>query len=165
MWVIFPTFHKNMTLNKDTFKGEYQYSLDSKGRINIPAKFRQSLSKKNQNTFVATRGQDPCVWIYPLTEWKKIEDELRNLSSVSGVHRTFIMQIAMSATPSTCDKQGRIMLSPSLVSYAQLNKEALIIGMINKIEIWNPETLKNVDNKNINNDINELNALADKIVI
>ena len=56
-----------MTLNKDTFTGEYQYSLDSKGRVNIPAKFRQSLSKKNQNTFVATRGQDPCIWVYPLT--------------------------------------------------------------------------------------------------
>ena len=154
-----------MTLNKDTFTGEYQYSLDSKGRVNIPAKFRQSLSKKNQNTFVATRVQDPCVWIYPLTEWKKIEDELRNLSSVSGVHRTFIRQIARSATPSTCDKQGRIMLSPSLISYSQLDREALIIGMINKIEIWNPKTLKNVDSKNINNDINELNNLADKIVI
>ena len=154
-----------MTLNKDTFTGEYQYSLDSKGRVNIPAKFRQTLSKKNQNTFVATRGQDPCIWIYPLTEWKKIEDDLRKLSSVSSVHRTFIRQIARSATPSTCDKQGRITLSPSLISYANLDKEALIIGMINKIEIWNPETLNNVDTENINKDINELNSLADKIVI
>ena len=154
-----------MTLNKDTFTGEYQYSLDSKGRVNIPAKFRQALSKKNLNTFVATRGQDPCVWIYPLTEWKKIEDELRNLSSVSGVHRTFVRQIARSATPSTCDKQGRITLSPSLISFSQIDKDALIIGMINKIEIWNPETLKAVDEKNINRDSEELNSLADKIVI
>ena len=154
-----------MTLNKDTFTGEYQYSLDSKGRVNIPAKFRQALSKKNQNTFVATRGQDPCVWIYPLTEWKKIEDELRNLSSVSGIHRTFIRQIARSATPSTCDKQGRISLSPSLISFSRIDRNALIIGMINKIEIWDPETLKAVDEKNINEDSNELNSLADKIVI
>ena len=154
-----------MTLYKDTFTGEYQYSLDSKGRVNIPAKFRQALSKKNQNTFVATRGQDPCVWIYPLTEWKKIEDELRNLSSVSGIHRTFIRQIARSATPSTCDKQGRISLSPSLISFSRIDKNALIIGMINKIEIWDPETLKAVDEKNINEDSNELNSLADKIVI
>ena len=154
-----------MTLSSNTFIGEYKYSLDSKGRINIPAKFRQSLSKDNHNTFVATRGQDPCIWIYPIKEWKKIEDELRKLSSISGIHRTFIRQIARSATPSTCDKQGRIILSPSLISYAQLDKEALIIGMINKIEIWNPATLKNVDSKNINDDINELNNLADKIVI
>ena len=154
-----------MTLNKDTFTGEYKYSLDSKGRINIPAKFRQSLSKKNQNTFVATRGQDPCIWIYPLTEWKKIEDELRNLSSASGIHRTFVRQIARSATPSTCDKQGRIMINPPLISYSSLKKDALIIGMINKIEIWNPEILKEVDKNNIINDSSEFNALSDKIVI
>ena len=77
-----------MTLNKDTFTGEYQYSLDSKGRVNIPAKFRQSLSKKNQNTFVATRGQDPCIWVYPLTEWKKIEDECE-------IYRQFLVFIEL----------------------------------------------------------------------
>ena len=154
-----------MTLSSNTFTGEYQYSLDTKGRINIPAKFRQSLSDNNQNTFVATRGQDPCIWVYPLTEWKKIENELRNLSSVSGIHRTFVRQIARSATPSTCDKQGRIVISPSLISYSSIDKEALIIGMINKIEIWNPKILETVDKNNINNDPNEFSALSDKIVI
>ncbi len=154
-----------MTLTSNTFIGEYQYSLDSKGRINIPAKFRQSLSKDNDNTLVATRGQDPCIWIYPIKEWKKIEDELRKLSSISGIHRTFVRQIARSATPSTCDKQGRIIISPSLLSYAGLNKEALILGMINKIEIWNPDILEKVDKNNINDDPNEFNSLAEKIVI
>ena len=165
MWVINPTIKNNMTLSPNTFTGEYQYSLDTKGRINIPAKFRQSLSENNQNTFVATRGQDPCIWVYPLTEWKKIENELRNLSSVSGIHRTFVRQIARSATPSTCDKQGRIVISPSLISYSSIDKEALIIGMINKIEIWNPKILETVDKNNINNDPNEFSALSDKIVI
>ena len=154
-----------MTLTSNTFIGEYKYSLDSKGRINIPAKFRQSLSKDNYNTFVATRGQDPCIWIYPMKEWKKIEDELRKLSSVSGVHRTFVRQIARSATPSTCDKQGRITISPSLLSYAGLKKETLIIGMINKIEIWDPSKLEKIDKDNINDEINEFNSLSEKIVI
>ena len=154
-----------MTFTSNTFIGEYKYSLDSKGRINIPAKFRQSLSKDNDNTLVATRGQDPCIWIYPIKEWKKIEDELRKLSSISGIHRTFVRQIARSATPSTCDKQGRIIISPSLLSYAGLNKEALILGMINKIEIWNPDILEKVDKNNINDDPNEFNSLAEKIVI
>ena len=154
-----------MTLTSNTFIGEYRYSLDSKGRINIPARFRQLLSKDNDNTFVATRGQDPCLWIYPLKEWKKIEDELRKLSSISGIHRTFIRQIARSATPSTCDKQGRITISPSLLSYASLKKETLILGMINKIEIWDPDILEKVDKHNINNDPNEFNSLSEKIVI
>ena len=155
----------NMTITKNTFIGEYHYSLDSKGRVNIPAKFRQSLSKDNKNTFISTRGQDPCIWVYPLTEWKKIEIELRNLSSVSGIHRTFVRQIARSATPSTCDKQGRIMINPSLISYAGIEKEALIIGMINKIEIWNIDILKKVDKENLNNDKNEFDMLSDKIVL
>ena len=155
----------NMTITKDTFIGEYHYSLDSKGRVNIPAKFRQSLSKDNKNTFISTRGQDPCIWVYPLTEWKKIEIELRNLSSVSGIHRTFVRQIARSATPSTCDKQGRIMINPSLISYAGIEKEALIIGMINKIEIWNIDILKKVDKENLNNEKNEFDMLSDKIVL
>ena len=102
-----------MTLNKDTFTGEYQYSLDSKGRVNIPAKFRQSLSKKNQNTFVATRGQDPCIWIYPLTEWKKIEDELRNLSSVSGVHRTLLgRSLGLLPLPHAISRDGLQLVRP-----------------------------------------------------
>ena len=154
-----------MTITKNTFIGEYNYSLDSKGRVNIPAKFRQSLSKDNKNTFIATRGQDPCIWIYPLAEWKKIELELRNLSSVSGIHRTFVRQIARSATPSTCDKQGRIMINPSLISYASIEKEALIIGMINKIEIWNIDILDKVDKENLNNEKNEFDMLVDKIVL
>jgi len=154
-----------MTITKNTFIGEYNYSLDSKGRVNIPAKFRQSLSKDNKNTFIATRGQDPCIWIYPLAEWKKIELELRNLSSVSGIHRTFVRQIARSATPSTCDKQGRIMINPSLISYASIDKEALIIGMINKIEIWNVDILDKVDKENLNNEKNEFDMLVDKIVL
>ena len=87
------------------------------------------------------------------------------LSSVSGIHRTFVRQIARSATPSTCDKQGRIVISPSLISYSSIDKEALIIGMINKIEIWNPKILETVDKNNINNDPNEFSALSDKIVI
>ena len=100
-----------------------------------------------------------------MKEWKKIEDELRKLSSVSATHRTFVRQIARSATPSTCDKQGRIIISPSLLSYACLDKEALILGMINKIEIWDPLTLEKVDKNNINNDPNEFNSLSEKIVI
>ena len=72
-----------MTLTNNTFIGEYAYSLDSKGRVNIPAKFRQSLSDDNEGTFVIARGMDACIWIYPLIQWKDIESNLRNLSSLS----------------------------------------------------------------------------------
>ncbi len=154
-----------MTLSPNTFTGEYSYSLDSKGRVNIPARYRQVLSNDNENTFMTTRGQDACVWVYPMIEWKKIETELRKLSSVSGTHRTFIRQISRSASPSTYDKQGRIKINPSLISYAGLEKDVLIVGVVNKIEIWNPEIEAEVYKKNMELDPNEFNELSTKIVI
>ncbi|MCS5639076.1 MAG: division/cell wall cluster transcriptional repressor MraZ [Candidatus Marinimicrobia bacterium] len=154
-----------MTLTDNTFIGEYAYSLDSKGRVNIPAKFRQSLSADSQNTFVITRGLDPCVWVYPLEQWKEIENNLRNLSSVKNIHRTFVRDTARYASPSTYDKQGRITLTPSLTEYAGLEKDVLIIGMINKIEIWNPNTLKMVDQQNLEIEPDAYDDLADKIIL
>ncbi|SUZ70686.1 uncharacterized protein METZ01_LOCUS23540 [marine metagenome] len=154
-----------MTLTDNTFIGEYAYSLDSKGRVNIPAKFRQSLSADSQNTFVITRGLDPCIWVYPLEQWKEIENNLRNLSSVKNIHRTFVRDTARYASPSTYDKQGRITLTPSLTEYAGLEKDVLIIGMINKIEIWNPNTLKMVDQQNLEIEPDAYDDLADKIIL
>ena len=155
----------DMTLTDNTFIGEYAYSLDSKGRVNIPAKFRQSLSADSQNTFVITRGLDPCVWVYPLEQWKEIENNLRNLSSVKNIHRTFVRDTARYASPSTYDKQGRITLTPSLTDYAGLEKDVLIIGMINKIEMWNPNTLKMVDQQNLEIEPDAYDDLADKIIL
>ena len=155
----------DMTLTDNTFIGEYAYSLDSKGRVNIPAKFRQSLSADSQNTFVITRGLDPCVWVYPLEQWKEIENNLRNLSSVKNIHRTFVRDTARYASPSTYDKQGRITLTPSLTKYAGLEKDVLIIGMINKIEIWNPKSLKMVDQQNLEIEPDAYDDLADKIIL
>ncbi len=155
----------DMTLTDNTFIGEYTYSLDSKGRVNIPAKFRQSLSADSQNTFVITRGLDPCIWVYPLEQWKEIENNLRNLSSVKNIHRTFVRDTARYASPSTYDKQGRITLTPSLTEYAGLEKDVLIIGMINKIEIWNPNTLKMVDQQNLEIEPDAYDDLADKIIL
>ena len=154
-----------MTLTNNTFIGEYAYALDSKGRVNIPAKFRQALSKDNKNTFVITRGMDSCVWVYPLTQWQKIETDLRNLSSLSNIHRAFVRNTARYATPSTYDKQGRIILSPSLIQYANLVKEVLIIGMINKMEIWNPAQLNKTENETIKINPDAYDDLAEKIIL
>ena len=154
-----------MTLTKNTFIGEYSYSLDSKGRINMPARFRQVLSKSNKNTFVTTRGMDSCIWVYPLSQWLEIETSLRSLSSLSKIHRTFVRNTARYATPSTYDKQGRITLSPSLIDYAGLEKDVLIIGMVNKMEIWNPQYLENTEREAMEIDSNAYDDLAEKITI
>ena len=154
-----------MTLTNNTFTGEYAYSLDSKGRINIPAKFRQSLSDDNEGTFVIARGMDSCIWVYPLIQWKEIESNLRNLSSLSKINRTFVRNTARYASPSTYDKQGRIILTPSLIDYAGLDKEVLIVGMVNKIEIWDPATLAETDQQNMEIDQAAYDELAKQIIL
>ena len=154
-----------MTLTKNTFIGEYSYSLDSKGRINMPARFRQALSKNNKNTFVSTRGMDSCIWVYPLSQWFEIEKGLRSLSSLSRIHRAFVRNTARYATPSTYDKQGRITLSPSLIEYAGLEKEVLIIGMVNKMEVWNPKYLENTEKDALGIDSDAYEDLAGRITI
>ena len=154
-----------MTLTKNTFIGEYSYSLDSKGRINMPAKFRQALSKDNKNTFVTTRGMDACIWVYSLNQWLEIEKSLMSLSSLSKIHRTFVRNTARYATPSTYDKQGRITIPPSLIDYAGLDKDVLIIGMVNKMEIWNTKNLEKAEKEALEIDLAAYDELAEKITI
>jgi MraZ protein len=154
-----------MTINQDTFTGEFSFTIDAKGRVNIPAKFRQSLAPENDQTFVITRGMDPCIWVYPLTAWQIIEDDLKDLSAISGINRSFIRNTVRYASSVTFDKQGRIMLSTNLLEYSHLKKDALIIGMVNKIEIWDPSILAKVDQQNLKMESSEYDELADKIIL
>jgi len=155
-----------MMLSQNTFTGEFTYSIDTKGRVNIPAKFRQCLSKENNNTFVITQGMDPCIWVYPLVVWKQIEIDLKKLSSLSALNRHFIRNTVRFATAVEFDKQGRIPLTSSQVQYGKLEKEAVIIGMVNKIEIWNPTKLEEiVTDKDQQIDSGAYDELAKQIIL
>ena len=154
-----------MTLNQNTFTGEFSYSLDTKGRVNIPAKFRNGLSADNEQSFVITRGMDPCVWVYPVTIWQSIEDELRKLSSLSRINRSFVRSTVRYASTVQHDKQGRIAITPNLIEYAELSKDALIIGMVNKIEIWNPTLLDATDKASLEIESSEFDELANQIIL
>jgi len=154
-----------MTTNLNTFTGEFSYTVDAKGRVNIPSKFRKVLSADNEDTFVITRGMDPCVWVYPIVVWQNIENDLKSLSSLSAVNRTFVRNTVRYATPLTYDGQGRIQLTNNLINYAELGKRTLIIGMVNKIEIWNPDRLKEIDKKNMKIGSTAYDDLAEKIII
>ena len=96
---------------------------------------------------------------------KEIEENLRKLSSLSSVHRAFVRNTARYATPSTYDKQGRINLTPSLINFASLEKDVLIIGMVNKMEIWDPVQLEKADKKIEKINPEEYDALSDRIIL
>ena len=122
-----------------SFKGQFHYSLDAKGRLNIPAKFRRALAPEANETFVAIRGFDPCLFLYPLDEWKKFEDKLRQLPTNKERNRRFLRMITSNASEDRCDKQGRISIPADLLKTAQVQKEVLILGVLDRIEIWNPD--------------------------
>ena len=125
-----------------SFTGEYHNSLDQKNRLNIPAKFRKVLDPINDRTFVITRGFDQCLVLYPLQDWSQVEEQLGKLSSIRGRHRSFVRAVTRYATSVQYDSQGRIQIPDALLGYSGIQKEAAVIGMINKIEIWNPNKVK-----------------------
>ena len=130
-----------------TFTGQYDFVIDSKNRINIPSIFRKQLHKSDKNRFVITRGIDRCIWVYPLGEWEKIEKELSQLSSLSRTNRTFLRNHLRHAKIVSSDDQGRLILTKSLIEYANILKDITIIGVLNKIEIWDNATLEKSDSK------------------
>ncbi len=153
-----------MIQNPNTFTGEYSYTVDPKGRVNIPAKFRQVLSLENNNTFAITKGMDQCIWVYPLVEWNKVLLQLREQGS-STVNRAFARQYSRFTSMVAYDKQGRILLTSELIKFANIHRNVSIIGMINKIEIWNPDLLEDLDNKISDNNKDAFNELAEKIIL
>jgi MraZ protein len=114
------------------FIGEYTYSIDEKKRLAIPAKFRKALGKKA----VITRGIDNCLVIYPLTEWKKLAKKLEELPSSRLDARGFARIMLSGAVDVELDKLGRILIPDYLKNYAFLRKNVTILGLSNRIEIW-----------------------------
>ena len=146
-----------------SFTGEYYNSLDQKNRLNIPAKFRKVLDPVNDRTFVLTRGFDQCLVLYPLEDWSQVEAQLRKLSSIRGKHRNFVRSVTRYATAVQYDGQGRIQIPDMLLGYCGIQKEAAVIGMINKIELWDPSTLSKQDDREDNVSDKDFDDLANEI--
>ena len=146
-----------------SFTGEYYNFLDTKNRLNIPAKFRKVLDPINDRTFVITRGFDQCLVLYPLYNWSQVEEQLSTLSSIRGNHRNFVRSITRFAISVQYDAQGRIPIPDTLLSYSSIQKEAVVIGMINKIELWDPSILSQLDSKLENVSDKGFDDLADEI--
>ena len=144
-----------------SFTGEYYNTLDSKSRLSIPAKFRKALNPINDRTFVLTRGFDNCLLLYPVSEWSKVEEQLSFLSSMKGRHRNFIRSIVRHASYLQYDSQGRIVIPENLCSYANIDKEVAVIGVIKKIELWSPKVLDELDGDS--QDLGDFEDLADEI--
>ena len=127
------------------FIGEYNHNLDEKNRLMIPSKFREQLT----NTFILTRGLDGCLVIYSIESWNNITSKLNTLPFTKKDARNFLRFIASNAIDLQFDKQGRIVIPNNLKIHAGLSKECVVIGTLDKIEIWSKENWDkfNLENK------------------
>lgn len=125
------------------FRGQFTYSIDAKGRISIPAKLRKQISPEANDSFVMTRGLSQCIDIYPLNEWMLIEEKLLKLNQFQPDDVRFIRMITQFAIEDTMDSQSRILIPQNLIEYAKVENEVLILGVLKKIEVWNPNIYRN----------------------
>lgn len=117
------------------FIGEYQASIDDKGRVSIPVKFRSSLKSK----VVVTRGLDNSLFLYTVDEWKKLAAKLASLPISTANTRAFSRLMLAGAMDCEIDKQGRIILPAYLKTFAKISKKVILAGLYNRIEIWSEE--------------------------
>lgn len=114
------------------FMGEFNHSVDEKGRLIMPAKFREGLGLN----FVITKGLDNCLFVYPKPEWQNLEVKLKSLPVTNTSARAFSRFFFSGATEAELDKQGRVLLPPNLREYAKLDRDLVVIGVSNRVEIW-----------------------------
>ncbi len=117
------------------FMGEYNHTIDTKGRVIVPSKFRETLGDE----FVVTKGLDGCLFVYDNQEWTAFEEKLKALPITNRDARAFVRFFLAGAAGVEVDKQGRILLPASLREFAALEKDVVLIGVGSRIEIWSRE--------------------------
>ncbi len=117
------------------FMGEYNHTVDAKGRLIVPSKFREQLGDE----FVVTKGLDGCLFVYPNDEWSNIEEKFRNIPLTTKDARKFSRFFFAGAASCEVDKQGRILIPPTLREFADIQKDVVSVGVLNRIEIWSKE--------------------------
>lgn len=118
------------------FIGEYKHNLDTKGRIIVPSKFRDELHA----TFILARGLDSCLTIYSLKQWEKLFEEVNKLPTTKKAARQYVRMLTSTATECSLDNQGRIIIPSFLAKPVNINKECVVIGANDHIEIWDKDT-------------------------
>ncbi|MBI2093203.1 MAG: division/cell wall cluster transcriptional repressor MraZ [Candidatus Omnitrophica bacterium] len=119
--------------------GEYDHSIDRKGRLIIPAKFRQALKDHQVPSLFLTRGLDGCLFLFPEAEWRSVENRFKQIPFTKGEGRRFNRLFFSGATEVAVDRLGRILLPRHLKEFAQIKQEVVIVGISTRIEIWAKE--------------------------
>ena len=142
------------------FYGEYEHSLDNKARVIIPAKFREVFKERYVEKFYITRGLDQCLFVFTEETWQQQEKKFRDMPFTRGDARRFNRLFFSGASEVVCDKQGRILIPDYLKTYADIDRDVMIIGISDRIEIW----AKNKWNDFYESNKGSFEDLADKLI-
>ena len=118
------------------FRGSFEHSVDSKGRVSVPAKFREIIAERYEGKLILTMDLDRCVTVYPLEEWERVEEKIRGVPQMQKEVKDYMRFIFSAATESELDRQGRVLIPPGLREHAGNSKSVIVVGIINKFEIW-----------------------------
>jgi MraZ protein len=125
------------------FKGTYYNSVDHKGRMSIPARFRDMTDSPAGEQYVLARGFEGCLYLYPRESWAQVEEKLASLKTLSDPRaRFFVRSLLSNAADTRIDKLGRIMIPQNLLDLAGIKRDVVVRGVLDKIELWDPENLK-----------------------
>ena len=122
------------------FYGEHEHTIDNKGRLIIPSKFRDSFKEYDIEKLYITRGLDKCLFMFTENEWKTQESKVRAMSFTKSESRKFNRLYFSGAAQIECDKQGRILIPKYLKDYAAIKRDVVIIGVSNRMEIWSKDS-------------------------
>ncbi len=147
------------------FLGEYESTLDPKGRFLLPGAFKKQLTE-GENTFVVARGTEKCLWLYPLSSWKPIYEKLSQLNDFDPKVREFRRFFLGSASEVELDSAGRMLIPPTLKEYAGLQKDITLSSATNKLEIWDNKRYKElIESLSVNFSANAESVMANSNVI
>ncbi len=145
-----------------SFYGTETYAIDHKGRVSVPASMRRAASSKKgvADAFFLVAGFEGCLALYTPEEWRRVEDRLRLIPMGDRRGRAFARAFLMDATKVSVDAQGRVAIPPALMGRAGLGKEAVLLGQVDRIEVWNPERLQ----AQVHEAQQQLETLADEVL-
>lgn len=118
------------------FYGEYEHTVDRKGRVIVPAKFRQALKEHQVETLFLTRGLDGCLFLFPESEWRTAENRFKQIPFTKAEGRRFNRLFFSGASEVTVDRLGRLLIAKALKEFAEIKEDVVIVGVSNRIEIW-----------------------------
>jgi MraZ protein len=118
------------------FRGSFEHSVDSKGRVSVPSRFREIISERYEGKLVLTMDFDKCIMVYPLEEWERVEEKIKSLPQSQKEVKDYTRFVFSNAAECELDKQGRILIPPPLREGARINKSVMVVGILNTMEIW-----------------------------